>query len=68
MLGKILTVYGILKIVDLFFYSFQDQDGLLGTPVFLSASDVLEYIEILEFIYQGSNLSTWINGRQSKYR
>ncbi|KAF4795912.1 Stromal membrane-associated protein 1 [Turdus rufiventris] len=45
-----------------------DQDGLLGTPVFLSASDVLEYIEILGFIYQGSSLSTWINGHQSKYR
>ncbi|RMC13392.1 hypothetical protein DUI87_10927 [Hirundo rustica rustica] len=45
-----------------------DQDGLLGTLVFLSASGVLEYIEILGFIYQGSNLSTWINGHQSKYR
>ncbi|KAJ7411389.1 hypothetical protein WISP_102609 [Willisornis vidua] len=46
----------------------QVQDGPLGTLVFLSASDVLEYIEILGSIYQGSSLSTWINGHQSKYR
>lgn len=42
-------------------------DGLLGTLVFLFASDVLEYIEILGSIYQGSNLSTWTSGHQSKY-
>ncbi|KAK2544854.1 Smap1 [Columba livia] len=43
------------------------QDGPLGTPVFLFASDVLEYIEILGSIYQGSSLSTWTSGHQSKY-
>ncbi|XP_072498681.1 stromal membrane-associated protein 1 isoform X6 [Notamacropus eugenii] len=42
-------------------------DGLPGILAYLFAFDVLEFTEILVFIYPGSSQSTLISGHQNKY-